>query len=394
MLSGEGPRPCPPWCTGVHDLPLYPDEGFHHYAPEVAMTAAHSPYFDQPIPLRVLLKSWVPLLTAEPGPPFIEVCADREPGPELTPTEARRLAETLLRVSRDAEAGDEREMLGIRVAQGLAWGNKVNKGFNTTDVPLEFCLLQGELAEAFDAWRQGVPEVGKELADVAIYLLGLAEMLGVDLQDAVEAKLAENAARTYRPLPNGTLSKSVSTPQSGDPADSVHPGRPGVVPRHEPVVVAPDEYVASLARKRMGVGALYRDQESWVLLVNPVYRDTWDLPGGAVEAEESPQAACRREVIEELGLDQPVGRILALDWVPSRPERPEGVIVIYDGGVLNGDEIEAIIVPGDELAGYEFVHPDEVAGRVTPLVARRIAASLEALAAGTVASLAGGSPTG
>ena len=41
-----------------------------------------------------------------------------------------------------------------------------------------------------------------------------------------------------------------------------------------------------------------------------------------MEAEESPQAACRREVIEELGLDRPVGRILALDWVPSHPERP------------------------------------------------------------------------
>ena len=98
----------------------------------------------------------------------------------------------------------------------------------------------------------------------------------------------------------------------------------------------------------MAVGALYRDQNSRVLLVDPVYRDTWDLPGDAVEAEESPQTACR---------------------------------------------LEAIIVPGGELAGYQFVHPDQVAGRVTPLVARRIASSLEALAAGTVASLAGGSPT-
>jgi len=47
------------------------------------------------------------------------------------------------------------------------------KGFNTTDIPLEFCLLQGEIAEAFDAWRKGRADVGEELADVAIYLLGL-----------------------------------------------------------------------------------------------------------------------------------------------------------------------------------------------------------------------------
>lgn len=91
------------------------------------------------------------------------------------------------------------------------------------------------------------------------------------------------------------------------------------------------DYVASLARKRMGAAALVRDQAGQVLLVDPVYRDTWGLPGGAVEAEESPQAACRREIAEELGLDRPTGRILVVDWVPSRPELPEGLIVIYDG---------------------------------------------------------------
>jgi hypothetical protein len=50
----------------------------------------------------------------------------------------------------------------------------------------------------------------KELADVAIYLLGLAEMTGVDRQDQIEAKMAKNAARVYRYLPNGVLAKSPS----------------------------------------------------------------------------------------------------------------------------------------------------------------------------------------
>ena len=95
----------------------------------------------------------------------------------------------------------------IRSAQKLAWENKVAKGFNTTDVPLEFCLLQGEIAEAFDAWHKGREDVGEELADVAIYLLSLAEMTGIDLQDQIEAKMAKNAARVYQPLPNGVLAK-------------------------------------------------------------------------------------------------------------------------------------------------------------------------------------------
>ena len=97
--------------------------------------------------------------------------------------------------------------MDIRSAQNMAWANKVAKGFNTTDVPLEFCLLQGEIAEAFEAWRQGRADVGEELADVAVYLLSLAEMTGVDLQDQVEAKMTKNAARVYHRLPNGPLAK-------------------------------------------------------------------------------------------------------------------------------------------------------------------------------------------
>ena len=80
--------------------------------------------------------------------------------------------------------------------------------FNTTDVPLEFCLLQGEIAEAFGAWRKGRDDLGEELADVAIYLLGLAEVTGVDLQDEIEAKMGKNAGRVYRRVPNGVLAKS------------------------------------------------------------------------------------------------------------------------------------------------------------------------------------------
>ena len=96
--------------------------------------------------------------------------------------------------------------MDLRDIQREAWANKLAKGFSTSNVPLEFGLLYGEVAEAFDAWRKG-REVGPELADIFIYLAGLASMTGVDLQAAVEAKLAQNVVRTYRTLPNGTLVK-------------------------------------------------------------------------------------------------------------------------------------------------------------------------------------------
>jgi NTP pyrophosphatase (non-canonical NTP hydrolase) len=98
--------------------------------------------------------------------------------------------------------------MDIRSVQQLAWANKLAKGFNTTDVPLEFCLLNGEIAEAFDAWRKGRPDLAEELAEAVVFLASLAQMVGADLQETVEAKLAKNAGRAYERMPNGVMVKS------------------------------------------------------------------------------------------------------------------------------------------------------------------------------------------
>jgi hypothetical protein len=95
--------------------------------------------------------------------------------------------------------------MDIRAVQAALWKNKVAKGFNLTDVPLEFCLLQGEVAEAFVAWRKSLPDLDEELADVVLYVAALAEMTDIDLQDAVERKLAKNAGRTYVTGANGYM---------------------------------------------------------------------------------------------------------------------------------------------------------------------------------------------
>lgn len=87
--------------------------------------------------------------------------------------------------------------MDIRSAQKLAWENKTAKGFNTTDVPMEFGLLTAEIGEAFTAWRKGLPDFGEELADVFLYLVALAEMNGIDLGDEVAHKIDKNTRRVY-----------------------------------------------------------------------------------------------------------------------------------------------------------------------------------------------------
>jgi NTP pyrophosphatase (non-canonical NTP hydrolase) len=84
--------------------------------------------------------------------------------------------------------------------QKIIFDNKLNKGFNTTNVELEFCYANGELAEAFEAYRKKLPTAGEELADVAIYLYGIAEILGYDLNNEILKKVNKNKSRIYKDI--------------------------------------------------------------------------------------------------------------------------------------------------------------------------------------------------
>ena len=86
----------------------------------------------------------------------------------------------------------------LSAAQKAVYQNKVDKGFNVTDVNEEFSLLYGEVAEAYEAWKKKQDTVGEELADIAIYLLGLPEILGVDLASEIEKKMKINREREYQ----------------------------------------------------------------------------------------------------------------------------------------------------------------------------------------------------
>ena len=88
--------------------------------------------------------------------------------------------------------------MDLREIQKVVYKNKIDKGFNVTEVNKEFCLLYGEVAEAYEAWRKKKDDLGEELADIAIYLLGLSEILGVDLASEIESKIEINQEREYK----------------------------------------------------------------------------------------------------------------------------------------------------------------------------------------------------
>ena len=89
-------------------------------------------------------------------------------------------------------------MVDLNKLQKDIYQNKVNKGFNITDINKEFCLTYGEVAEAYEAWRKKKDDLCEVLADVAIYLLGLSEILGIDLEEEIQKKVYKNSKREYK----------------------------------------------------------------------------------------------------------------------------------------------------------------------------------------------------
>jgi len=92
----------------------------------------------------------------------------------------------------------------------------------------------------------------------------------------------------------------------------------------------------------------------------------WEFPGGKVEPEESPLAAIRRELEEELGIQAEIGPVIA-DYEYQYPERSRIRLIFYSVTRFSGEvenrvfeqirwEKRALLVEYDFLEGdVEFV---------------------------------------
>jgi ADP-ribose pyrophosphatase YjhB (NUDIX family) len=110
--------------------------------------------------------------------------------------------------------------------------------------------------------------------------------------------------------------------------------------------------------KRVAAVCGLTDEAGRPLVLDPPYKTTWDIPGGIVEADESPRRAAQREVI---GLDIETGELLVVDWKPKDGDFTEAVALLFDGGTLTARDIERIVVDLGDPCTYRFVELDEAA---------------------------------
>ncbi|MFI5672460.1 NUDIX domain-containing protein [Streptomyces sp. NPDC051704] len=118
------------------------------------------------------------------------------------------------------------------------------------------------------------------------------------------------------------------------------------------------------AKATASAAAIVSDEQGRVLIVNPVYKERWNLPGGHVEEGELPTAAARREVREEIGLDLEIGDLLVTAWVT----RAEGshVFYVFDGPRLSPEQRQAITLQESEIGEIRFCLPEDISPGMIP----------------------------
>jgi 8-oxo-dGTP diphosphatase len=131
-----------------------------------------------------------------------------------------------------------------------------------------------------------------------------------------------------------------------------------------------------VATPRVAAGVLFRDAVGRVLLVKPTYKDGWDIPGGYVEPGESPKRAAEREVDEELGVNQSIGRLLVVDWAPH-PDEGDKLLFIFDGGILRS-AADSLALEEGEIDRIEFVAIADAGDRLPQRLLERITSAMDA----------------
>lgn len=139
------------------------------------------------------------------------------------------------------------------------------------------------------------------------------------------------------------------------------------------------EFLNSLPKKRMSAGAIFRNDIGEVLFVKPNYRDTWLVPGGIVDENESPKQACEREIVEEIGLELEVRDLLVTVYSHPFPDNLESLSFMFDGGVLSQTQIETIHYKDAEIEEHRFMTIEQAAPLLTKGFALTIENGLKAL---------------
>ena len=94
-----------------------------------------------------------------------------------------------------------------------------------------------------------------------------------------------------------------------------------------------------------------------LLLARPSYRAEWTFPGGALRRGEAPEAAARRELMEEIGLAAP--RLIPAGQVSGLWDGRRDRVHLFE---LRLDELPKLRLDNREIVETRLASPEEIGG--------------------------------
>lgn len=237
-------------------------------------------------------------------------------------------------------------------------------------------LLAGELADAgerapavLDAAVQACRPGGWILvavpSRVGVALLG-GDVPATAWADSVTLAhlLAERGLDVRRLVAPGAAARLAGRPWAGV-EDLDADATPGLLDAGEVLLavartpkVAADRsriFFSSITRKIVAAAVICRDEQGRLLVVFDTFRGRWTIPGGLVDADESPIDAAVREAREEAGVDVTAGRLLGVFAHPM----PDRVHLVYEATPVRPTPNPVPLHP-HEVSEVRWVSLDEV----------------------------------
>jgi len=108
-------------------------------------------------------------------------------------------------------------------------------------------------------------------------------------------------------------------------------------------------------------GAILRDQAGRLLIVEPTYKELWEIPGVVIEALESPLSTVVRELQEELGIRFHASEFspISVDYLRETDVQTESLMFLFRGPLFDEQRISSIQLANAELSSFAFVNPED-----------------------------------
>jgi 8-oxo-dGTP diphosphatase len=120
-----------------------------------------------------------------------------------------------------------------------------------------------------------------------------------------------------------------------------------------------EAYYKQLPKKQVGTAVLFFNTKGELLVVKPDYKDSWLVPGGSADENESPSHCARRETMEEVGLTIKKLTLVGIYYAPAKNIHTDSLKFIFDAGTIDETEISKIKIQADEIEKYMFLPLEE-----------------------------------